>query len=119
MTRNKSVISSIGVLFLTALLAVSASGCKQFVQTVSYFRYRHEYDKEALGYCREVYNAFLHKDSSAIEKQIAKPVAEKHDIKAEAEKAFAFLDGEIDKDRTFEDKVVVSVSQYRQCRLYK
>ena len=40
-----------------------------------------------------------------IEKQIAKPVAEKHDIKAEAEKAFAFLDGEIDKDRTFEEKL--------------
>ena len=103
MTQNKSVISSIGVLFLTALLVVSSSGCKQFVQTVSYFRYRHEYDKAALEYCREVYNAFLHKDSSAIEKHIAKPVAEKHDIKAEAEKAFAFLDGEIDKDRTFEE----------------
>lgn len=93
MTRYKSVISSIGVLFLTALLAVSSSGCKQFAQTVSYFRYRHEYDDQALEYCREVYNAFLQKDSSAIEKLIAKPVAEKHDIKSEAEKAFAFLDG--------------------------
>lgn len=102
MTRNKSVISSIGVLFLTALLAVSSSGCKQLLGTVSYFRYSQEYDKQALEYCREVYSAFANKDSGTIEKLIAKPVADKHDIKAEAEKAFAFLDGEIDKDRTFE-----------------
>lgn len=99
MRKIVNIITKMGVLFLTALLAVYLVGCRQIIDTVNLIRYSGEYDKQAVEYCKSVYKAFCESDSSAIEKLISPSVADKHDVRLESEKAFAFISGRLDASR--------------------